>query len=148
MHRVFHISPSGSSHGEGSRTASSPLVLPLASAPQHVADQHLGTSIGGLILPIVLPIPIERWGTAVALRGLSVALLLVLGPIMPFIRGRGPEVRAVVSRERGHSNQARPWTRDAALWILMFMNTLQSFAYYLPAIWLPSTSHASLFWLC
>jgi MCP family monocarboxylic acid transporter-like MFS transporter 10 len=102
-----------------------------------------GTSIGGLVLPIVLPIPIERFGIAVTIRGLSVAILVVLGPIMPFIRGRLPETRARTTASHAHPRN-RVWLKNPTFWILVAMNTMQSFAYYIPAMWLPSESTCSM----
>jgi hypothetical protein len=94
--------------------------------------------MGGLILPIVLPGPIEKWGTERTMRGLSVAVLVILGPILPLIRGRLPEDRIGECATKPDQEQSRSWLRSPTLWSLMAMNTVQGLAYYLPSIWLPS----------
>jgi MFS transporter, MCT family, solute carrier family 16 (monocarboxylic acid transporters), member 10 len=99
--------------------------------------------MGGLILPIVLPGPIEKWGTERTMRGLSVAVIVILGPILPLIRGRLPEDRIGRRATKPDQERSRSWLRSPTFWSLMAMNTVQGLAYYLPSIWLPSKRLAS-----
>jgi MCP family monocarboxylic acid transporter-like MFS transporter 10 len=73
------------------------------------------------------------------MRILSVALLVVLLPGLPFIRSRLPEVRncGPVVRRQHHD---RSYLKNYLFWVLMAMNITQGFAYYIPAMWLPSKS--------
>jgi MFS transporter, MCT family, solute carrier family 16 (monocarboxylic acid transporters), member 10 len=91
--------------------------------------------MGGLVLPFLLPGLIKAWGMAMTLRILSVIVIVSLLPVLPFIRGRLPEtrVRGPTARTSG-----RAWARSPLFWMLVIVNTLQGFAYFVPIIWLPS----------
>jgi MFS transporter, MCT family, solute carrier family 16 (monocarboxylic acid transporters), member 10 len=52
-----------------------------------------GTSLGGSFFPIVLPRLIGSYGTSVTLRILSVGVLIIVSPLLPFMKGRLPNVR-------------------------------------------------------
>jgi MFS transporter, MCT family, solute carrier family 16 (monocarboxylic acid transporters), member 10 len=101
----------------------------------HFTDFLAGTAIYGLILPLLLPICFDAWGTVVTLRALSVAFVVSLVPVLPFIRGRLPETRI-----RGPAARAsdRSWARSPLFWTLVIMYTLQGFGHFLPILWLPS----------
>jgi MCP family monocarboxylic acid transporter-like MFS transporter 10 len=88
-------------------------------------------------MPLVLPTPLQQWGVDKTLRALSVVLLVVLLPALPFIRARLPEKR--VARAHGVSpSQNRTWVRNPMLWLLACLIILHALAYYIPGTWLPS----------
>jgi MFS transporter, MCT family, solute carrier family 16 (monocarboxylic acid transporters), member 10 len=92
--------------------------------------------MGGLILPLLLPVFIKAWGTAVTLRILSFVVIVSLLPVLPFIRGRLPETR---TRGPAARRSGQSWARSPLFWTLVVVNTLQGFAYFVPIVWLPST---------
>lgn len=96
-----------------------------------------GTALGGLFLPLVLPPLIRAHGSAVTLRYLSVAAIVVLTLALPFIKPRLPESR-VHGPSRRDENKA--WMKDWRFWALLVINTLQGLAYFVPLVYLPSRS--------
>jgi MFS transporter, MCT family, solute carrier family 16 (monocarboxylic acid transporters), member 10 len=93
----------------------------------------IGTSIGGLFLPLALPPLFRAFGVAKATRILSGIVVVSVLPGLPFIRGRLPELR--VHGPRRVHDQA--WLKDGTFWVTMIVNTLQGFAFFIPIIWLP-----------
>ncbi|KAH8824896.1 major facilitator superfamily domain-containing protein [Flagelloscypha sp. PMI_526] len=91
------------------------------------------TGIGGLTFPLIVPIFIERWGTAVALRILAVTCAVFMGPCLPFIRGRNlPEPKRNQPKMHSHiiSNFTKPWYCRPVVWLLLAANTLQGLGHY------------------
>jgi MCP family monocarboxylic acid transporter-like MFS transporter 10 len=87
------------------------------------------------VFPLVLPAMIDAWGPAVATRVLSVAIVCAIGPMLPFVRGRLPDTRVYGPAARSSD---RSWMKNPMFWTLILVNTLQSFAYFVPIVWLPS----------
>ncbi|KAF7362382.1 MFS general substrate transporter [Mycena venus] len=53
-----------------------------------------GNAAGGLLLPLVLPPLISKYGSSKTLRILAIAIAIFLFPLLPFIKGRLPQTRA------------------------------------------------------
>ncbi|KAJ3490665.1 hypothetical protein NLI96_g1266 [Meripilus lineatus] len=96
-----------------------------------------GTATGGLLLPLILPQFITKFGAAKTLRYLAVAKLIMLTLTLPFIRPRLPVAR--VHGPSARSRGDRSWLKEKTLWLMIFANTLQGIAYFVPVVWLPST---------
>ncbi|KAH8809546.1 MFS general substrate transporter [Flagelloscypha sp. PMI_526] len=98
----------------------------------------LRTGFGGIILPLVFPPLISRFGSRVTLRFYAVAIGLLMLPLLPFLKGRLPvtSIRGPLPRSSGDRNM---W-KNGSIWSLLGLNTLQGFAYFVPLIWLPSES--------
>ncbi|KAJ7153057.1 major facilitator superfamily domain-containing protein [Mycena crocata] len=98
-----------------------------------------GTSGGGLLLPLVLPQMISKYGTSKTLRILAVGITILLFPLLPFVKGRLPQTRA---RIHGPAPRGAPrphdWMKHKSLWIFLAASTLQGFAYFVPIIYLPT----------
>ncbi|EPQ51107.1 MFS general substrate transporter [Gloeophyllum trabeum ATCC 11539] len=94
-----------------------------------------GTGAGGLLLPLILPPLLNKFGASSTLRILSIAILCMLVPLLPFVKGRLPE-----SRVHGPNSRAteRTWMKNKVFWIVLIANTIQGFAYFIPIIWLPT----------
>ncbi|KAJ7506707.1 MFS general substrate transporter [Mycena galericulata] len=106
-----------------------------------------GTAAGGLLIPLVLPLLISNYGLSKTLRILGIAMVVLLFPILPFIKGRLPQTRVHI---RGPVPRGAPgpqsWMRQKSFWILITVNTLQSSAYFVPILYLPTFAqdlHAS-----
>ena len=100
------------------------------------AHHVLGTAVGGLLLPLVLPVLLQKYGNATTLRALAVVELIALLVSMPFVRGRLPEAR--VHGPAARAPASRSWLKDRALIFVVAANTLQGLAYFVPVLWLPS----------
>lgn len=98
-----------------------------------------GTATGGLILPLILPELISRYGTAKTSRILSVALAALLLPVLPFVKPRIPISR---NRQQVAPPRSREWIKSTSFWILLAANTFQGFGYFVPIVWLPTFAHA------
>ncbi|EJT97393.1 MFS general substrate transporter [Dacryopinax primogenitus] len=97
-----------------------------------------GTSAGGILLPLALPYLIGPYGPQLAVRYLSLAVLLSLIPSLFLIQPRLRDPRVVRTPAMGRSG----WYRNRGLWILMAANTVQALAYFVPIIWLPTFASA------
>ncbi|KAJ7601155.1 MFS general substrate transporter [Mycena floridula] len=95
-----------------------------------------GTGVGGLVLPLIVPPLINAYGIQKALRILSIAMILLLVPFLPFVKGRLPAGRRVQGpAPRGSGNE---WLKNPSFWLVMSVNTVQGFAYFVPITWLPT----------
>ena len=86
---------------------------------------YAGTSLGGLLLPLLLPSLIEKRGTAIALRITTIAFAVFLLPALPFLKGRLPE-----SKVHGPSTRSAPepkWFKEPSFLFIVVVNTLQGF---------------------
>ncbi|GAW04846.1 sugar transporter [Lentinula edodes] len=97
-----------------------------------------GTAVGGILLPLILPPSISSYGPPKTLRILSIAIALLIVPLLPLIKGRLPEsrIRAMGPTPRGRGNAE--WTKSISFWILVLANTFQGFGYFVPIVWLPT----------
>nr|AGC14663.1 hypothetical protein [Lentinula edodes] len=103
-----------------------------------------GTAVGGILLPLILPPLISSYGPPKTLRILSIAIALLIVPLLPLIKGRLPEsrIRAMGPTPRGRGNAE--WTKSISFWILVLANTFQGFGYFVPIVWLPSAFASDL----
>ncbi|KAK7047428.1 hypothetical protein VNI00_006659 [Paramarasmius palmivorus] len=102
-----------------------------------------GTASGGLVLPLFLPSLISSQGSQKALRYLSIGLIALLVPILPFVKGRLPELRS--SRVRAPARMMfgeKAWLTNSTFWVILVANTLQGFGYFVPVLWLPTFATA------
>ncbi|KAG7445645.1 MFS general substrate transporter [Guyanagaster necrorhizus] len=97
-----------------------------------------GTSAGGLILPLVLPTLISRYGSAKALRIISIVLTTILIPIVASVKPRLPESR---NRAQIMPPRSRDWMSSTTFWVLLAVNTVQGLGYFVPVVWLPTFAH-------
>ncbi|KII87272.1 hypothetical protein PLICRDRAFT_42920 [Plicaturopsis crispa FD-325 SS-3] len=93
-----------------------------------------GTGVGGLLLPLVLPPLLAKFGPAKTLRYLSFAVTGLLLPLLPFVKGRLP-----MSRVQGRAaRSSTEWSRNRTFWMLILANTMQGLGYFIPIVWLPT----------
>ncbi len=109
--------------------------LLLVTISSSILSKPAGTAIGGLILPLVLPNLISRFGTPKTLRILSITVAVVLVPSLPFVKPRIPESR---NRRQTAPPRSRDWIKSPIFWALLATNTVQGFGYFVPIVWLPS----------
>ncbi|KAJ6562574.1 MFS general substrate transporter [Mycena capillaripes] len=98
-----------------------------------------GTAAGGLVFPLALAPLISNHGSSKALRILAIAITILLVPLLPFVKGRLPYTRA---RIRGPTPRGAPgpqeWMKHKSFWLIIAVNTVQGFAYFVPIIYLPT----------
>ena len=97
---------------------------------------HTGTAVGGLVLPIVEPRLMSAYGTSSTLRILGIAMTIMLVPLLPFLKGRLPNIR----QAHGPTPRSQHSLLSLSFMMLMLVNTVQSLAYFTPIVWLPSRS--------
>ncbi|KAJ3932404.1 MAG: MFS general substrate transporter [Lentinula lateritia] len=100
-----------------------------------------GTGVGGIVLPLTISKLLSMYGPNVTVRILSVGIVVLLLPLMPFVKGRIPVGHVaghVQPVSRGSSNSVKSWMGSYFFWMLLVANTIQSFAYFVPILWLPT----------
>ncbi|KAI0345863.1 MFS general substrate transporter [Trametopsis cervina] len=101
---------------------------------------NAGTALGGLILPLILPPLMQRFGTSKTLRYLSIAEGALLVCALPFVRGRLPEsrVNGPNTRLRSSTQPTRSYITNKSFLIILFATLVQGLAYFVPLLWLPA----------
>lgn len=96
------------------------------------------SGISGTVMPFIIQALLSRYGYATTLRAVAVALVVLTGPMIPFIKGRLP-----TSGGSGPAPKA-DWSflRSDLFWIYSVSNLLQGFGYFFPALYLPSYASA------
>ncbi|TPX17724.1 uncharacterized protein E0L32_002825 [Thyridium curvatum] len=91
------------------------------------------SGVSGSFMPFVLQALLAKYGYKTTLRAMAIALALLTGPFIPFLRGRLP------SSERA-SIPRMNWTffRSPLFWVYSTSNLLQGFGYFFPSLYLPS----------
>lgn len=108
-----------------------------------VGVMFAGTAFGGLVFPLIISPMIKSIGLPWTFRALSFAVVVIVTPLLRFIKGRLPESRVQGPVARSSSNKA--WMTDMRFWLMIAANTSQALAYFIPIVWLPSTCTALLF---
>ncbi|KAH7329688.1 major facilitator superfamily domain-containing protein [Stachybotrys elegans] len=91
------------------------------------------SGVSGCIMPFVLEALLSTYGHQTTLRAVAVALTLLTGPLIPFLKGRLP------LPERGSvPNVNWNFLHNSLFWIYSVSNILQGFAYFYPSLYLPS----------
>lgn len=100
---------------------------------------YTGTATGGVFFPLVLPHIITAVGVTKTIRYMSIFVFTLMIPILPFYKGRVPQTRAYIQgpAPRGAREQFSPLWNPTFVGLLL-VNTVQSFAHFLPLVWLPS----------
>jgi hypothetical protein len=91
------------------------------------------------VLPIILPRLIGRYGLPNTLRICAIVLAVALVPVLPLIKGRIPPSKI---KRPSTKNRAIKGLLNRAFLLMLCVNTIQGFAYFVPVIWLPSKWHA------
>lgn len=95
-----------------------------------------GSSVGGIILPLACPRLIARYGIPATLRIFAVGILVLLVPVIPFIKGRIPDTHSQVHGPAPRSR--KDWYKEPSFQFLLAANSLQAFGYFVPLVWLPT----------
>ena len=96
-----------------------------------------GTGIGGFTVPFLLTALLERYGWRTTLRAWAVAVTVLAGPLLLFVKPRLPAAATAQGRRFDSRFLACP-----AFWVLQLANVVQGLGYFMPAIYLPSYASA------
>ncbi|KAM3511351.1 hypothetical protein MY11210_005024 [Beauveria gryllotalpidicola] len=102
------------------------------------------SGISGTAMPFAVQALLARYGYATTLRAVAAALVVLTGPVMPFLQSRLP----VTAHRHGPTPAPAPpridwrFLRTELFWIYTLSNILQGFGYFLPALYLPSYASA------
>lgn len=91
------------------------------------------SGFSGAIMPFVLQALLTKYGYRTTLRSMAVALVVLTGPLIPFLKGRLPPP------ERTNIPKIN-WTffRIPLFWVYSISNLFQGFGYFFPSLYLPS----------
>lgn len=90
----------------------------------------------GAVMPLIIQVLLRKYGHQTTLRAVAVALVVLTGPLIPFLRGRD-----------GHehiSNLRTDWSflRKPLFWTYSLSNIFMGMGYFFPALYLPSYAAA------
>ena len=93
-----------------------------------------GSGIGGLLGPLIMGRLLTAFGFEIMIRAWGVAMLLISGPLLYFVKPRLP-----VSRNVGSGRWRTGWQflTTRTFWILQAGNVVQGLGYFIPALYLP-----------
>ncbi|KAM0415978.1 hypothetical protein ACHAPT_013077 [Fusarium lateritium] len=93
------------------------------------------TGVSGAAMPLVIEKLLDRYGYQTTLRAVAVALAVLTGPLIPFLKGRLPASHY----SRGNS-PATDWSfiKAPLFWIYTASNLLQGMGYFFPSLFVPS----------
>ncbi|KEQ92819.1 hypothetical protein AUEXF2481DRAFT_42503 [Aureobasidium subglaciale EXF-2481] len=91
------------------------------------------SGFSGAFMPFLLQTLLQQYGFRTTLRAVAVALIVLTGPLIPFLKGRLPVSRNATTRKIDWM-----FLRLPAFWIFSSANLLQGFGYFFPGLYLPS----------
>ncbi|KAH8815513.1 major facilitator superfamily domain-containing protein [Xylogone sp. PMI_703] len=94
-----------------------------------------GSGIGGLSGPLIMGRLLATYGFEVMIRAWAVALLLISGPLLYFVKPRLPI--PVGSNGGGRWKSGWQFITTRSFWILQLGNTVQGLGYFIPSLYLP-----------
>ncbi|KAF7358948.1 MFS general substrate transporter [Mycena sanguinolenta] len=98
-----------------------------------------GTAAGGLLVPLILPQLISKYGPSKTLRLLGIATGILLLLVLPFVKGRVPQTQVHTLLL---ASGTRSWMKHKSFWIFLAANTLQGFGFFVPIVYLPTFARA------
>jgi hypothetical protein len=96
-----------------------------------------GTGAGGLLGPVVMEAGFSRYGAKTFLRGWAVALLLLIGSTLYFVKPRLPRARGSNRPRRAGFRAGFRFLNTKTFWAIQLGNTVQGLGYFIPSIYLP-----------
>ncbi|KAI1358047.1 major facilitator superfamily domain-containing protein [Xylaria arbuscula] len=93
------------------------------------------SGVSGSVVPFVLQALLARYGYKITLRAVAVALTLLTGPFIPFLKGRLP-----ASERTNTPKMSWAFFQSPLFWVYSISNLLQGFGYFFPSLYLPSVA--------
>ncbi|KAK5168102.1 uncharacterized protein LTR77_006670 [Saxophila tyrrhenica] len=92
-----------------------------------------GDGAGGVVMPLVLQELLARYGFRTTLRAVAVAMVVLMAPLLAFVKPRLPIPAASAQRRIDVS-----FLRSPLFWVLQTFNVVQGTGYFLPSNYLPT----------
>ena len=89
--------------------------------------------VAGIVMPIVIEILLKNYGHQTTLRAVAVAMVVLSGPLIPFLKSRLPPSQTGVTTRTNWSFASKP-----LFLIYCFTTTAQGLGFFFPALFLPS----------
>lgn len=104
------------------RLSSLPVFLFSGLQPDTIRLRRFqsGTSISGIIFPFIIQSLLSRYGFRVTLWSLGAVVALLIGPLLPFIRGRLPVEEG--REEDGVKKYDYSFVKSGAFWLLWLVS--------------------------
>ncbi|KUJ19149.1 MFS general substrate transporter [Mollisia scopiformis] len=122
------------------------LTYPIISMVDEWWVQRKGMALGliasasgasGAIMPFIISAMLNKYGYQTTLRAIAVAMALLTGPLIPFLKGRlPPSERSAIAKTN--------WSflRKPLFWIFGVSTLIQGLGFFFPALYLPSYATA------
>lgn len=91
------------------------------------------SGVSGAVFPFAIEASLNRFGYPTTLRAISVGLLVITGPLIPFLKGRLPESETSAVARTDWS-----FLRRSRFWLYSISNLLMGFGYFFPFLYIPS----------
>lgn len=91
------------------------------------------SGVSGAVFPFAIEASLNKYGYPTTLRAISVGLLVITGPLIPFLKGRLPEIETSAVARTDWS-----FLQSSRFWIYSMSNLLMGFGYFFPFLYIPS----------
>ncbi|TDZ14641.1 Aspyridones efflux protein apdF [Colletotrichum orbiculare MAFF 240422] len=91
------------------------------------------SGVSGAVFPFAIEALLDSYGYQTTLRVIAVALVVLTGPLIPFLKGRLPP-----SLHSASTRMDWNFLRDPLFWIFSLSNVAQGLGYFFPSLYLPS----------
>lgn len=91
------------------------------------------SGLTGTFMPLVLNVLLHRYGYRTTLRACAVAMLVVTGPLLPFLKGRLPPSHSVTQPRTDLS-----FFRKPLFWFFAAANAVQGLGFFIPPVFVTS----------
>ncbi|KAJ5154974.1 MFS monocarboxylate [Penicillium coprophilum] len=93
------------------------------------------SGVSGAVMPFIVEKLLNKYGYRTTLRIVAIAMFILTGPLIPFLKGRLP-----VSRYTATTAARSDWSflRTPLFWVYSCSNIVQGLGYFFPTLYLPS----------
>lgn len=95
------------------------------------------TGLSGIALPFILATLLDSYGFQTTLRAFAVALVVLIGPVLPMLKGRLPAAQASSVTRTNWS-----FLGNSLFWFFATSVLLQGLGYFYPTLYLPSYANS------
>ncbi|KAJ5646260.1 hypothetical protein N7490_002632 [Penicillium lividum] len=91
------------------------------------------SGVSGAVMPFILEKLLSTYGYRTTLRAVAIALFVLTGPLIPFLKGRLP-----ASKYTTTAKQDWKFLQTPLFWVYTVSNVTQGLGYFFPSLYLPS----------
>ena len=92
-----------------------------------------GDGAGGVVMPLILEELLSKYGFRITLRALACAMVVIMAPLLAFLKPRLPMPAASAARKIDVR-----FLKTPVFWVLQAFNVVQATGYFLPSNYLPT----------